>query len=496
MNQYGIGSLLELRSGADYQALTVRETTTHFGLGSSDGADAIRVIWTNGIPQSILEPQADTLVTERQTLKGSCPYLYAWDGERYTFVTDLLWAAPIGLQTPQGQIMPDRPWEYIKVPGHLVAEVDGEYRLRITEELWEAAYFDQVELIAVDHPAEVEVYTNEKVGPPSIAERKLHLVRDKVLPTLAIDSHGRDVRELLRKQDDRYVKAFDHKIVQGWTEPHYIEFEFDDLDDASQLTLFLTGWIYPTDTSINVGLAEDDNATGPRPPYIESLDDDGNWVETIPFTGFPGGKTKTIAIDIRQAFAGETHRLRIVTSNEIYWDAAFVTREPAEAAVRETTLTMTSAELAFRGFSATVEHPGFGPERYDYDEVSLSPKWPPMQGRFTRYGDVLPLLDSTDSQLVVLGSGDEIALTFAPPAEPLPPGWTRDFVLHSVGWDKDADLNTIYGNTSEPLPFSGMPSYPAETYPSDTAYQDYLRKYQTRRQAEGWFRNLLTAPPN
>lgn len=496
VNQYGIGSLLEMRSGADYQALTVRDTTTHFGLGSSDAADAIRVIWTNGIPQSILQPTADTLVTERQTLKGSCPYLYAWDGERYMFVTDLLWAAPIGLQTPHGQIMPDRPWEYIKVPGHMVAEVDGQYRFRITEELWEAAYFDQVELIAVDHPSEVEVYTNEKVGPPTIAQRGLHLVGDKILPTVAIDSQGRDVRDLLAEQDDRYVKAFDRKIVQGWTEPHFIELEFDGLEDASQLNLFLTGWIYPTDTSINVGLAEDDSASGPRPPYIESLDSDGNWVETIPFTGFPGGKTKTVAIDISQAFAGDMHRLRIVTSNEIYWDAAFITREPAKAEVRETSLTMTSAELVFRGFSSTTEHPGLGPERYNYGEVSLLPKWPPMQGRFTRYGDVLPLLESTDSQLVVLGSGDEIALSFAPPAKPLPPGWTRDFVLHSVGWDKDADLNTIYGNTSEPLPFSGMPSYPSESYPSDPAYQEYLRTYQTRKQADGAFRNLLTAPPN
>jgi hypothetical protein len=28
---------------------------------------------------------------------GSCPYLYAWDGREFRFITDLLGAAPLGL---------------------------------------------------------------------------------------------------------------------------------------------------------------------------------------------------------------------------------------------------------------------------------------------------------------------------------------------------------------------------------------------------------------
>ena len=43
---------------------------------------------------------------------------------------------------------------------------------------------------------------------------------------------------------------------------------------------------------------------------------------------------------------------------------------------------------------------------------------------------------------------------------PVPPGWKRDFVLHSAGWDKDADLNTLAGQTIGPLPFRAMASYP------------------------------------
>jgi hypothetical protein len=57
-------------------------------------------------------------------------------------------------------------------------------------------------------------------------------------------------------------------------------------------------------------------------------------------------------------------------------------------------------------------------------------------------------------------SGDEMTLRFALAERPLPTGWRRDYVLHSVGWDKDADINTLEGQSSLPLPFSSMQSYP------------------------------------
>ena len=68
-------------------------------------------------------------------------------------------------------LAPARGWEYLKIPGEKLVARDGEYRLQITEELWEAAYFDRVALIAVDHPADVAVYSNEKVGPPELNTR-------------------------------------------------------------------------------------------------------------------------------------------------------------------------------------------------------------------------------------------------------------------------------------------------------------------------------------
>jgi hypothetical protein len=117
-----------------------------------------------------------------------------------------------------------------------------------------------------------------------------------------------------------------------------------------------------------------------------------------------------------------------------------------------------------------------------------------MQGKFTRYGDVLELLTKQDDRLAVIGSGDEITLTFSPPDTPLPSGWKRDFIMHNVGWDKDADLHTLYGQTVEPLPFNAMSGYPypADEVPPETVeYRSYLKQYQTREQRHAQFWRLV-----
>ncbi|HUQ67939.1 MAG TPA: CRTAC1 family protein, partial [Planctomycetaceae bacterium] len=187
VNQYGVGSLVEVRTGGRYQAQVITGQATHFGLGTQTQADSLRVVWTNGVPQVVLNPQPNQAVCERLALKGSCPYVYTWTGERFEFFTDLLWNAPVGLQFADGVLAPSRPWEYLLVPGNACQPRDGQYVMQITEELWETAYFDEVELIAVDHPADVEVFSNEKVGPADIAEMKAHTVRQHRTPVAAHD---------------------------------------------------------------------------------------------------------------------------------------------------------------------------------------------------------------------------------------------------------------------------------------------------------------------
>ncbi len=524
-NIHGVGSWLELRGsglpdlpGRKPHVRIVEGQSTHFGLGSAKQVDAARIVWTNGVPQNILRPRSGEAIAAQQFLKGSCPYLYLWDGEQWVFFTDCLWAAPIGLQLAEGVMAPCREWEYLKIDGDRLRESNGEYRLMLTEELWEAGYFDQVRLLAIDHPADVEFFSNEKVGPPSLSEFKLHPVRKRLTPVAACDHRGRDVLDKLARRDERYLRAFDKIIQQGLTEEHFIELDLGDLRDAKSVTLFLTGWIFPTDTSINVSLSQNPDRAGPKPPSIWVWEDlevnaetprrrdaekaAGKWREAIPYIGFPGGKTKTIAVDLSQLLAerrepkaegrkSQPFRIRIVTSMELYWDEMFFTVDEAPLEYTQTELPLLAADLQYRGFSARLPHPEFGPERYDAAQITTDTQWPPMGGKFTRFGDVTELLKDSDDRLAILGAGDAVTIRFrADQAPPLPPGWKRDFIMHNVGYDKDADLNTIYGQYVEPLPFRAMRGYPNPTgaeFPDLPIHRADQRRFQTREQSRRAF---------
>jgi hypothetical protein len=308
------------------------------------------------------------------------------------------------------------------------------------------------------------------------------------------------VAERLAAADGQVVQAFETRLQQGLTEPHYIELDLGELQNPKRVTLFLTGWIFPTDTSLNVAFAQNPEVDGPSLPSVWVPDAEGTWQKSIGYMGFPGGKTKTIAVDLSEAFLAEDYRVRIQTTAEIYWDRAFYTVDEAEVEVRRLPLALQSAALQYRGFSAPEAFHPTAPQTYDHERVTKKLIWPPMRGRFTRYGDVTELLTTADDQMAVLGAGDAITVRFAVPDQDPPKGWKRDFILHSVGYDKDADLNTIYGQTVEPLPFRGMSQYPygpEEAYPDSEGYRDYLRRYQTREQnpAAFWHWTRALAPP-
>jgi hypothetical protein len=534
VNAHGVGSLLELRTDMRYQPAMVRGQATHFGLGRQAAADVVRVMWLNGVPQNIIQPAAERAVCEQQVLTGSCPYLYTWNGSRFEFVTDLLWASPLGLQAADGVLLPWREWEYIKVSGEKLVARDGEYTLQLTEELWEAAYVDEVKLFAVDHPADVDIYSNEKVGPAEIAQFKIHTARDKRRPVAARNHHGRDLLAELVAEDGVYARPFDDKLRQGLVEDHYIEVDLGDLDSVGnalrgvpeaadgvakstrpterhggrslqndvrpRITLFITGWIYPSGTSLNVAISQNSDLQEPKPPALFVPDGAGGWREALAYMGFPGGKTKTITVDLTGQLTKGDYRLRIATNMELYWDQIFFTVDEPAAQLQQIELELTGAGLHFRGFSKIVHDTANGPERFLYDQFTTAPKWPPMQGRFTRFGDVTELVRQRDDRMVVFGAGDELTLRFRAPRADPPPGWKRDFLLFNVGWDKDANLCTVAGQTVEPLPFAKMRNYPPskDDRPPDSAvYRQYLRDYQTREQSATFWRVIqegLTAP--
>ena len=139
-----------------------------------------------------------------------------------------------------------------------------------------------------------------------------------------------------------------------------------------------------------------------------------------------------------------------------------------------------------------------GPHWFDYGTVSTGQKWRDLTGYYTRYGDVQSLLLEADDMYVIKNAGDETTVEFdAQSIQALPEGWERDYLIHSVGWVKDGDMNTASGQTVEPLPFHGMTHYPygaEQSYPSDAKHQEYLRKYNTRKvSTENFRRSILEA---
>lgn len=482
VNLHGVGSLIELRAGSLWQPQVVTGRSTHFGLGRNEAADSVRVLWTNGIPEHLIEPKSGVPVCLQQHLKGSCPYLYGWDGERFTFITDCLWAAPIGLQLTDGVQAPGREWEYLKVDGRFLKEDNGEYRMLMTEELWEVTYLESMRLLAVDHPKDVEIYSNEKVGPPDISGFQLHTVKQKRTPVAARDQAGRDVLAKVAARDENFVQCFDRRIKQGLTEPHYLELDPGRLESPERILLFLTGWIRPTDTSLNIAISQRPDLEPTQPPSLQVPDANGQWVTVKPYMGFPGGKTKTIVIDLTGIFPADDYRVRIASTMELYWDEAFFTVDEAPAEYRVTEMPLRHATLRQHGFSAIVPHPGLGSDSYDFARISKHPKWPPLDGLLTTYGDVTGLLRAGDHRQVLLGAGDAVDVSFEAAAADLPEGWTRDFILHNVGWDKDADINTVYGQTVDPLPFVGMNSYPATNVPEgNLPFADQTRRQSRQR---------------
>ena len=97
---------------------------------------------------------------------------------------------------------------------------------------------------------------------------------------------------------------------------------------------------------------------------------------------------------------------------------------------------------------------------------------------------MLPLLTSLDDQLVVFGSGDEVALDFDPSKLPaLPKGWVRDYFFVANGYEKDMDFYAYDFSDVDPLPFSTMGRYPyprTNRFLSMTQHLNYLLEYNTR----------------
>src|SRR5581483_6354258 len=168
-----------------------------------------RIRWPNGAVNAEFALQDDQEVLAQQRLKGSCPFLFAWDWKEMRFVKDTVpWGSAIGLRiNALGPARIAATQEWYKIPRQDLAPRDGAYDLRITGELWETYYYDWLQFMTVDHPAGTEVFTDERFVVPPV---KLGItVTDEPHPIArAVDDRGADVTAILRERDGRYLDTF------------------------------------------------------------------------------------------------------------------------------------------------------------------------------------------------------------------------------------------------------------------------------------------------
>jgi hypothetical protein len=474
---------VEVKAGGFYQKKVYRGAPLVFALPGSPAAETIRITWPNGLIQNEINQKAGGSYTfkEAQRLSGSCPMIFTWNGQSFEFISDVLGVAPLGAGLGDGNFFPVDHDEFVQIRPDQLRLRDGKYEVRVTEELREVSFIDQVKLIAVDHPRGVDVFTNDKFKSPPFPEFRLFGVKQRIYPVRAVDQAGADVLDRILARDSRYPDAFERGI-DGRAQQHSLTLSFPE--SASDPVLFLHGWVDWADGSTFVASSQSARG-GLAPPALRVKDSAGRWVTVIEDMGMPAGKPKTIAVDLQGKWLSKSRDVQIVTSMAVYWDEVFLGPNARDPRVRLSEMLPSRAELSFRGFSAVKVHPERKqPEHFDYQSVTPTAMWNPTPGQYTRYGNVETLLSRIDDQFVIMGAGDQVALEFDPAAlPPLPENWIREFLIFFDGYAKDADANTAHSSSVGPLPFHGMRSYPypaSQHYPDGPAHQDYLRQFNTR----------------
>jgi tetratricopeptide (TPR) repeat protein len=584
-NKSAIGTKVEVFSGGNRQKFEIygsngylgqNSTDIVVGLGDAKAADVVRMLWPTGVLQDEInvagDKQQNFLEIDRRG--SSCPTLFVWNGERYEFVADMLGAGVVGHWVGPGQRDIPRPVEYVKIDREMIREKENSRQngachpersegpmhspasctdpsprkaaaqddkemgspektlsFRFMEPLEEAVYLDQVRLLAVDHPAGVDVYPNEYFASnPPYPEFKVVVSRDAKPPAGAWDEHGHNVLPALRVH--RYFGDFALTQFQGFAKPHSLTLDLGEAYHGGPLWLLLHGEVEYF--SANSMYAASQAGVQAISPYVEAQVGDGGgtnakWVRVIDDMGFPAGGPRTMTADLTGKLPPGTQKIRITTNLQIYWDNILINRteqvappsrrlsggRPARRAGGDTeseefgaasrsvgatptrqpagrrrydyyltSVPLDRADLRYHGYPLKIEGTPPGNVQYIYEEVSATGPYTRPAGTYTRYGDVTPLLTETDDKLAVFGSGDEVQLDFDPSNLPtLPRGWVRDYFFAANGYEKDMDFYAAEGNYVAPLPFVSMGDYPyapKKSFPLDDAHVNYLVEYNTR----------------
>ena len=303
------------------EAADRRTRLLHFGLGTATAIDVARVVWPNGVPQAEFGVALDGPLVAEQRLKGSCPWVFAHDGRAVAVRHRLpvAVAARACGSTRRTRRAWCRPRTGSGSRGDQLAPVDGAYDVRITAELWETHFFDHVSLLVVDHPADTEVFVDERFSaaqPPRAGRarraRRWHRCR----------ARARRERPRRHGAGRRARRPVPGVLREGRVPGHRARSTSSSSTSRPAArrgrVLVAHGWIYPTDSSINMAIGQG-TAVRPERRARSRRWSDGTWRVVDPDLGFPAGQEQDDGDRPGGRRRGHA-RLRLRTNLEVYWD--------------------------------------------------------------------------------------------------------------------------------------------------------------------------------
>ncbi|MFQ3168979.1 MAG: hypothetical protein ACI8QI_001538 [Limisphaerales bacterium] len=485
-NASGIGIQVETVTDGLRLKRTVQSLPIEIGIGKNKLLHSLNARWFDLSLFNLdvqVKPGETITLTELILPTGSCPYLYAWDGEKHRFVTDLLGASPLGLPVAEGVYIDADPDEIVWIGDESnFKPIDGNYRLQLTEELREILYLDEAKLLAVDVPTGTEVHPTTKLRPSGpYPPAGLAALAKRTPLRHAKRSDGLDITGALQANDDQWVSPVELRLPQlrGLAKPYSIELDFGPLDTAAPLALAMTGWLHFGGGMANIAASHHADLPFPFPALEAQLADD-TWQNIDVTVGAPVGKTKTIVVDLAGKLPSGTKRLRLSMAFEIHWNRIALFEKTSLPSVAE--MHPSTTDLHWHGYGATEELPSHLPLTPIHGQTSDTPNWRiTPSGWVTRYSEVDELVAAKDNRLALIAAGDELTLDFAAAKLPSrPPNTTRHFFLFTSGWDKDADFHVAQGWTVEPLPWHGMDAQRYGREPRPKLDDGWIKKHNTR----------------
>jgi hypothetical protein len=391
--------------------------------------------------------------------------LEVWNGTGYSYVSEVNdgtgWLGYLEHFQPDGSMVfsYNYPYDYIKLDSTQIEPVNGFYNFKIAELSDEIFYLDSAQMIAVDHPANVNVFSTASTFIYNLTgQGTIYTVSDNLAtPVSAVNGTGQNVLPQISKLDGDFTTG----TMWNWQS---LTLNLGNLTGAKQIDLVVAAKItWPTTQaggSNFLTYASEPGVTPSPPPYMQVMAANGSWVNVPDDREFPIPHVtdSEFVVNLTGLFPTNNYELRINTYQDIQFDYIGISTTPQQNVIVHT-ITPSSADLE-QIFSVNSN----------------------SSGAFTKYGDVTSLVQSADDQFVIGREGDAVSLKFSADLPPVPQGWVRDYFIVVNCWFKGEGLSYV-PFTVNPLPFQAMTSFPYpsnESYPYDVEHLSYLQEYNTR----------------